>query len=97
MSETTSDPVPLPAEHYDRDAIFREDGPFSPLFIEEIFIIIGELKRDGITILLVEQNASAALEVADFAYVLETGEIVLTGAADVVAHDPAIVAAYLGG
>jgi hypothetical protein len=35
MSETTSDPVPLPAEHYDRDAIFREDGPFSPLFIEE--------------------------------------------------------------
>jgi branched-chain amino acid transport system ATP-binding protein len=69
----------------------------SPLFIEEIFLIIGELKRDGITILLVEQNASAALEVADYAYVLETGEIVLAGAADVVANDPAIVAAYLGG
>jgi branched-chain amino acid transport system ATP-binding protein len=69
----------------------------SPLFIEEIFVIIGELKRDGITILLVEQNASAALEVADYAYVLETGEIVLAGAADVVANDPAIVAAYLGG
>jgi branched-chain amino acid transport system ATP-binding protein len=69
----------------------------SPLFIEEIFVIIDELKRDGITILLVEQNASAALEVADQAYVLETGEIVLAGAADVVANDPAIVAAYLGG
>ncbi|HEY2133609.1 MAG TPA: ABC transporter ATP-binding protein [Acetobacteraceae bacterium] len=69
----------------------------SPLFIEEIFFIIGELKRDGITILLVEQNASAALEVADHAYVLETGEIVLAGAADAVANDPAIVAAYLGG
>ncbi len=69
----------------------------APLFIEEIFAIIAALKREGRTILLVEQNASAALEVADFAYVLEQGRIVLSGPAATVAHDPAVAAAYLGG
>ena len=69
----------------------------APLFVEEIFAIIGELKREGTTILLVEQNASAALEVADYAYVLETGRIVTQGPAGIVANDPAVVAAYLGG
>ena len=69
----------------------------APLFVEEIFAIIGELKREGTTILLVEQNASAALEVADYAYVLETGRIVTQGPAEIVANDPAVVAAYLGG
>jgi branched-chain amino acid transport system ATP-binding protein len=69
----------------------------APLFVEEIFGIIADLKREGGTILLVEQNASAALEVADYAYVLETGRIVLQGAAIEVANDPAVVAAYLGG
>ncbi len=69
----------------------------APLFVEEIFGIIEGLKREGVTILLVEQNASAALEVADTAYVLEGGRIALSGPALKVAHDPAVMAAYLGG
>jgi branched-chain amino acid transport system ATP-binding protein len=69
----------------------------APLFVEEIFAIIGDLRGEGTTILLVEQNASAALEVADYAYVLETGRIVLHGPAAMVANDPAVVRAYLGG
>jgi branched-chain amino acid transport system ATP-binding protein len=69
----------------------------APLFVEEIFASIAELRREGVTILLVEQNASAALEVADYAYVLETGRIVLQGDAASVAQDPAVMAAYLGG
>lgn len=69
----------------------------APLFVEEIFAAIAELRREGVTILLVEQNASAALEVADYAYVLETGRIVLQGDAASVAQDPAVMAAYLGG
>jgi branched-chain amino acid transport system ATP-binding protein len=69
----------------------------APLFVEEIFTIIAALKADGTTILLVEQNASAALDVSDHAYVIETGRIVLEGPARVVAADPAVAAAYLGG
>jgi branched-chain amino acid transport system ATP-binding protein len=69
----------------------------APLFVEEIFTIISALKADGTTILLVEQNASAALDVSDYAYVLETGRIVVEGPAAAVAADPAVVAAYLGG
>ncbi len=69
----------------------------APLFVEEIFNAIADLRRDGVTILLVEQNASAALDVADYAYVLETGRIVLEGPAATLAHDPAVMAAYLGG
>ena len=69
----------------------------APLFVDEIFHIISDLKREGTTILLVEQNASAALEVADDAYVLENGRIVLSGSAADVAEDPNVAAAYLGG
>jgi branched-chain amino acid transport system ATP-binding protein len=69
----------------------------APLFVDEIFAIIQSLKEEGTTILLVEQNASAALEVADDAYVIETGRIVLSGRAAVLAEDPAVAAAYLGG
>jgi branched-chain amino acid transport system ATP-binding protein len=69
----------------------------APLFVEEIFAIVAALKTEGATILLVEQNASAALEVADYAYVLETGRIVLEGPAAEVASNPAVAAAYLGG
>ncbi len=69
----------------------------APLFVDEIFAIITDLKREGITILLVEQNASAALEVADDAYVLENGAIVLSGPASEIAENPAVAAAYLGG
>jgi branched-chain amino acid transport system ATP-binding protein len=69
----------------------------APLFVDEIFAIVADLKREGTTILLVEQNASAALEVADDAYVLEGGRIVLSGPAAQVAEDENVVAAYLGG
>ncbi len=67
------------------------------LFVEDVFAIIMTLKAVGTTILLVEQNASAALDVADHAYVLETGRIVLSGRAAEVASNPAVAAAYLGG
>ncbi|MBV9813462.1 MAG: ABC transporter ATP-binding protein, partial [Acetobacteraceae bacterium] len=69
----------------------------APLLIDEIFAILTALKREGTTILLVEQNASAALEVADRGYVLESGRVVLSGAAAEISRDPAIIAAYLGG
>ena len=68
----------------------------APLFIEEIFQIIRTLKAEGRTILLVEQNAQAALEVSDHAYVLETGTIKLQGPAHEIAHNPDVIAAYLG-
>jgi branched-chain amino acid transport system ATP-binding protein len=69
----------------------------APRFVEEIFRIISEFKAEQRTILLVEQNARAALEIADQAYVLESGRITLSGAAAQVANDPSVVAAYLGG
>jgi branched-chain amino acid transport system ATP-binding protein len=69
----------------------------APRFVEEIFHIISEFKAEQRTILLVEQNARAALEIADQAYVLESGRITLSGAAAQVANDPSVVAAYLGG
>ena len=69
----------------------------APLFVEEIFAIIASLRAEGTTILLVEQNASAALDVCDHAYVLETGHIVLSGPAATVAANPAVIEAYLGG
>jgi branched-chain amino acid transport system ATP-binding protein len=69
----------------------------APLLVEEIFTIIGDLKREGRTILLVEQNARAALQISDFTYVLESGKIALNGEASTIAQNPQIVAAYLGG
>jgi branched-chain amino acid transport system ATP-binding protein len=68
----------------------------APLIVREIFHIIDELKRRGASILLVEQNARAALQVADFAYVLETGEIALEGPARELASDPRVIESYLG-
>jgi branched-chain amino acid transport system ATP-binding protein len=68
----------------------------APLFVDEIFAIIAALKHEGVTILLVEQNAFAALDLADTAYVLENGRITLSGPAWRVATDPGVVAAYLG-
>lgn len=69
----------------------------APNLVTEIFNIIGELHRDGVTILLVEQNAHRALEVADRGYVLETGHIVLQGPGKELLHDPKVKEAYLGG
>ncbi len=69
----------------------------APLLVEQIFQIIQELHQEGVTILLVEQNAYQALRIADRAYVLETGRIRLSGDAATLANDPEIQAAYLGG
>lgn len=68
----------------------------SPIFVNEIFDIIKEVSESGTTVLLVEQNAKKALSIADRAYVLETGNIVLTGKADVLMNDESIKKAYLG-
>ena len=68
----------------------------APLIVREIFHIITELRRRGVSILLVEQNARAALQVADYAYVLETGEITMHGPASTLKHDPRVIEAYLG-
>jgi len=69
----------------------------APLLVEEIFNIIRNLNSEhGTTILLVEQNAQAALQVANRAYVLETGRITMSGAAQELLHDPKVIEAYLG-
>jgi len=68
----------------------------APLIVREIFRIIAELRRRGVSILLVEQNARAALAVADRAYVLEMGKVVLTGKSSDLASDPRIIETYLG-
>lgn len=68
----------------------------APILVEQIFDIIGSLHREGATILLVEQNAQAALSVADRAYVLETGRIVLTGTGRELLESDEIRKAYLG-
>ena len=69
----------------------------APILVEQIFEIISSLHKNGTTILLVEQNAQAALAVADRGYVLETGKIVTTGTGSELLNSPAIKKAYLGG
>ena len=68
----------------------------SPLFVAEVFKIIEEIRAGGTTVLLVEQNAKKALEIADRAYVLETGKIVLSGDAKELMNDDSVKKAYLG-
>ena len=68
----------------------------SPIFVNEIFDIIQQVSKTGTTVLLVEQNAKKALSIADRAYVLETGKIVLSGDAKVLMNDDSIKKAYLG-
>lgn len=68
----------------------------APLVVREIFRIIDTLRAAGVSILLVEQNARAALEVADYGYVLETGELRLEGPAARLAHDARVIDSYLG-
>lgn len=68
----------------------------SPIFVNEIFDIIKEVRKTGTTVLLVEQNAKKALEIADRAYVLETGKILLSGDAKELMNDNAVKKAYLG-
>jgi branched-chain amino acid transport system ATP-binding protein len=69
----------------------------APILVEEIFDIIKEISQEGVTILLVEQNAHMALSVANRGYVLETGSIQLEGSASELAENPQVRAAYLGG
>ncbi len=68
----------------------------SPIYVNEIFDIIQEVSKSGTTILLVEQNAKKALSIADRAYVLETGKIILDGEASSLLNDEAVKKAYLG-
>ena len=69
----------------------------APLITREIFRIISSLRELGVSILLIEQNARAALETADFGYVMETGEIVNSGPASALIDDPQLITTYLGG
>ncbi|MBU1035378.1 ATP-binding cassette domain-containing protein, partial [bacterium] len=68
----------------------------APLLVQDIFRVIRQVNAEGTTILLVEQNAHMALEVAHRAYVLETGNIILEGPAKEVAKNPKVIKAYLG-
>ncbi len=68
----------------------------APILVEEVFRIIERLKSRGVTMLLVEQFAAAALEIADYGYVLENGRISVEGPAEKLKNDPAVKAAYLG-
>ena len=69
----------------------------APLVVNEIFEVIKEISAEGTTVLLVEQNVRQALKIADYAYVLETGKMVLSGPAEEIRHDPRVMEAYLGG
>jgi branched-chain amino acid transport system ATP-binding protein len=68
----------------------------APVLVDQILDAVVALKRDGVTVLLVEQNASAALAIADRGYVLETGRIARSGTGEALLHDPAVREAYLG-
>ena len=68
----------------------------APLIVADIFRTIGELRQAGVSVLLVEQNARAALEIADRAYVMELGEFIMSGSAREISGDQRVVASYLG-
>jgi branched-chain amino acid transport system ATP-binding protein len=68
----------------------------APIIVADIFRTVGELRASGVSVLLVEQNAQAALKIADRAYVMELGEFVLNGPADEIAADARVAASYLG-
>jgi len=69
----------------------------APIFIKEIFHIIQDIQKQGTTILLIEQNANVALQIANRGYVLETGNIVLTGTGEELLASDEVQKAYLGG
>jgi branched-chain amino acid transport system ATP-binding protein len=68
----------------------------APLIVKEIFRVIVQLKDMGVSVLLVEQNARAALQVADYGFVLENGGVVLESEAKLLLHDPRVIESYLG-
>jgi len=69
----------------------------APRVVADVFRVIRDLKQTGVSILLVEQNARAALQVADYAYVMETGRVVLQGEAEDLLRDQRLMKSYLGG
>lgn len=69
----------------------------APILVEQIFEVIQDINQQGVSILLVEQNANMALSIADRAYVLETGKVVLSGEAEMLMENPLVKEAYLGG
>lgn len=69
----------------------------APILVDEIFSIVKSINREGVTILLVEQNAFKALALANRGYILETGKIIKTGTGEELVNDPAVKSAYLGG
>lgn len=82
-----------------RPKVLMMDEPslgLAPLVIKDIFKIIQEINRQGMTVLLIEQNANMALKIADIAYVLETGRITMNGTGKELLENPDIKAAYLG-
>ena len=82
-----------------RPRVLMLDEPslgLAPRIVREIFAIVAELKTTGVSILLVEQNARAALQIADWAYVMELGEIVMQGPAAELAGDKRVIESYLG-
>jgi len=82
-----------------RPKVLMLDEPsmgLAPIMVEKVFSIIREIHRQGMTILMVEQNAHKALDIAQRAYVLETGKIVLEGAAQTLMNNPQVQHAYLG-
>ena len=82
-----------------RPKLLMMDEPslgLAPLVVRDIFSIIRDLKSEGITILLIEQNANAALRCADQAYVLETGRITMSGTGEALLADQRVRDAYLG-
>lgn len=68
----------------------------APLMVQKVFETIIAVSKEGVTILLIEQNAKLALEIADRGYVMESGEITLEGEAAALLHDPKVRSAYLG-
>ncbi|MDP6967718.1 MAG: ABC transporter ATP-binding protein [Gammaproteobacteria bacterium] len=83
-----------------RPSILLMDEPsvgLSPLIVDEIFAIIKQLNKDGMSILLVEQNATKALQVADYFYLLDQGKVAFSGTPDQLKNDDVIKRAYLGG
>ena len=82
-----------------RPKLMMMDEPslgLAPLVVQDIFSIIKEVNKAGVTILLIEQNANMALKTADLGYVLETGKIVLTGSGKELLENESVKEAYLG-
>jgi len=82
-----------------RPKLLMMDEPslgLAPLLVKEIFEIIERIHQEGMTVLLVEQNAFAALKISDYAYVLETGKVVLQGTGEELLQDKRVKEAYLG-